>query len=133
MHTRITLRIDIFSVAAIVPVLVCGCTPADRCATASDGDRVYMFPGIEGNRWSLSWAYVGLRDGGVQAEIRVFDWDRPIGGLANLTDYEGNRQRAWRVAEEIAEYQAGHKQAPIDLGVTRLPLCGGSPMLTHDS
>ena len=53
--------------------------------------------------------------GGVEADIQVVDWDRPVGGLVNLMDYEGNRERARCVAEEIAQYYEAYSAAPVDL------------------
>ena len=117
MHARLELhRIAWLPAAAILLAFVGGCAQRSRGPdTVTDCGRIYMFPGIEGNRWSLSWACAGLRDAGVNSAIRVVDWDRPLGGLANLTDYEGNRRLARRVASDIAEYRATYRTAPIDL------------------
>lgn len=76
---------------------------------------VYVFPGIEGNAFWLAEARRGYRDGGITAEIRQFDWGRPLNTLANLTDLEGNRKKAAVVAAELAGWRAAHPHEPLDL------------------
>ncbi len=82
---------------------------------ASRAGLVYMFPGIEGSPFWLRNAVRGLRDGGLRAEIRIFDWQRPVGGLVNLSQLAANREKAGEVAEQIAEYRLRFPSAPIDL------------------
>jgi pimeloyl-ACP methyl ester carboxylesterase len=75
-----------------------------------------MLPGIEGRAWMLSAAHRAFRDAGVDAEIRVFHWARPpLDPLKNLTDYDGNLQRAGEIANEIAVYRRKHPGASIDV------------------
>lgn len=97
-------------------VTCAGCWQAPG-PTAHQTERglVWMLPGVEGGPWSLMWAHTALRDAGVEAEIRVFDWERPFGTLENLTDYEGNLERAGQIAGTIEEYRRAHPAAPIDM------------------
>lgn len=71
-----------------------------------------MFPGINGREW-FAGAYRGLRDGGVEAAIRVHDW-KGAEIVANLSDYR-NRAAADAIAAELAAYRAKHPGSPIDL------------------
>ncbi len=81
-----------------------------------DRGLVWVFPGIEGGRITISGACRGLRDAGVDSAIEIFDWQRGLwGALANLTAYAANRRRAAVTAERIVEYHNNHPDAPIDL------------------
>jgi pimeloyl-ACP methyl ester carboxylesterase len=76
----------------------------------------YVFPGISGGPWYLGEAYRGYRDAGVQAEVRIDEWETPVfDGLGHLSDYERNRKHARIVAEEIQVYRKVNPTAPIDL------------------
>lgn len=107
----------IWAIGGAMTLLVCtGCwsTPLST-TTELDHGVVWIFPGIEGNEWSMQEAYKGFREAGVERAIHVWDWDRIGGPLANLTDYQGNRARAVVVADELLAYRADHPDAPIDL------------------
>lgn len=87
-----------------------------HASRVSDGaGLVYVFPGIEGNAFWLAQARRGYRDGGIIAEIRQFDWGRPLNTLANLTDLEGNRKKAADVAAELTQWRVNNPGAPLDL------------------
>ncbi len=90
------------------------------CVTSSTGHPsrglVYLFPGVEGGAYSLELPKRALEDAGVEAEIRIFDWGRPLGTLlTNLMSYEENLDKAAIVAQEIADYRTDYPDAPIDL------------------
>jgi pimeloyl-ACP methyl ester carboxylesterase len=74
---------------------------------------IFMLPGIDGQPASLQAAYEGIRDGGVEAEIRAFDWGPAA--LTNLTNYERNRAAAASLAEEIVAFQDAHPDVPVEL------------------
>ena len=44
-----------------------------------DPGLVWLLPGIEGGPLTLQLAYKGMRDAGVTAEVRIYDWERPLG------------------------------------------------------
>ena len=103
--------------ALILPVLV-----ATGCAELSPPKEeqlkqglIWMFPGVEGGPISLVAARRGFRDAGVESGIRVHEWGRPLGAIANLVAYEENRQVAGEIAGDIVTYRNQHKDAPIDL------------------
>ncbi len=56
-----------------------------------------------------------FRNDGVQAAFEIHDWKRPLGAVANLVCYEGNRAAAKHVAARIAEYHSEYPNSPIDL------------------
>jgi pimeloyl-ACP methyl ester carboxylesterase len=100
----------------VLLVFSAGCWTPPRASVCQQGaGLVYMLPGIEGGPWTMKWAYEGLRAGGVQAEIRVFDWKRGPAWLENLTDYEGNLCRAAILADEIAAFERDQPGRPVDL------------------
>jgi pimeloyl-ACP methyl ester carboxylesterase len=93
-----------------------GCwNPPGPTARQVERGLVWMLPGIEGGPWSMHWAQAAFRDAGVESEIRIFDWQRPLGTLDNLTDYEGNRRKAAGIAKRIAAYGWQHPGGAIDL------------------
>jgi pimeloyl-ACP methyl ester carboxylesterase len=71
-----------------------------------------MFPGINGREW-FGDAYRGLRDGGVEAAIRVHDWSGAE-LASNLSDHSRNRAAAAAIAADLAVYRAEHPHNPID-------------------
>jgi pimeloyl-ACP methyl ester carboxylesterase len=66
-----------------------------------------VLPGIESESVFTYGMCDGLADGGVQGQIRVFNWGLPFPGgyLANLTRIDRNRRRAKDIAQEIVNYQ----------------------------
>ena len=76
---------------------------------------IYAFPGVEGGERHLRKAFRGLRAGGMVGELRVHDWERPLGLLFNLIAHDRNRRDAAAVADEIATFRQGHPDEPIDL------------------
>ncbi len=74
-----------------------------------------MFPGIEGNTWSLAEAHRAFREGGVDCAILSYQWKHPFSPFENLTDYETNRNEALQVADNIIQYRNAHPEQPIDL------------------
>lgn len=110
---RATLCIPVlFAVACQQPQPPTATQPA---VSPADRGLVWMFPGIEGGPFALTFARNAFRDAGVDAEIRIYDWRRPFQPLANLTEYEENRAKARQVAADLALYHAQHPTAPIDL------------------
>ena len=93
-----------------------GCATHDSPALKqTEQGLVWMFPGVEGGGWALTGARDALRDAGVRAEIRTYEWNRPLGFVTNLVEYQENRDRAADVARQIADYRVLHPRAPIDL------------------
>lgn len=112
----ISPRIVVSIVAGCFCACLSGCAERDTpSVAASQAGLVYMFPGIEGAPIWLRDARRGLRDGGVKAEIRLFDWKRPLGNLINLTALPANRVKARDVAAQIAVFHQRFPDAPIDL------------------
>lgn len=105
------------AMTAITTLALCsGCwNPPGPTARQTERGLVWMLPGIEGGPWSMHWAHAAFRDAGVESEIRIFDWKRPLATLDNLTDHEGNRRKAAQLAKRIAAYRWQHPGGAIDL------------------
>lgn len=107
--------VQITLIAASISCAGC-CNPPGPTARQAERGLVWLLPGIEGRPWRLSWAHAAFRDAGVDSEIRVFDWGwLPFDPLRNLTDYEGNLEKAAGIADQIVAYRQQHREGPIDL------------------
>ncbi len=76
---------------------------------------VFLIPGIEGRAQTLAPVREALRDAGVHADVRTFNWTRPFGALDNLMNYGANRERALRIARELETFALEHPCATIDV------------------
>lgn len=86
---------------------------------------ILLLPGVECTTQSMAGIYRGLRDAGYDGAIDLDIWGyRPFGTFRNLRAYELNRQRAARIAEKLATWQAAYPQAPL----TVIGYSGGGAM-----
>src|SRR5262245_33114678 len=76
---------------------------------------ILLLPGIEGGRWAMGDALRGVRDAGLNADVRIEEWGIMLGGLANLMLREHNREEAQRIAREITTWAREHPGSPIQL------------------
>ena len=109
-----------FVLRAVAVFALLGCTGCWNApgpsARQTERGLVWILPGIEGRPWMMRWAHKAFRDAGVDAEIRIYDWPRPLlDPLKNLTDHEGNLEKADEIAAEITDYRHRHQRAPIDI------------------
>jgi hypothetical protein len=76
-----------------------------------------VVPGVRGPQPETLATLDGLADGGVDGEIRVFDWSAaaPGDGLANLSDLDRNRAWARRLAAMVLDYRARFPGRPVRL------------------
>lgn len=96
----------------------CGCWRPDAPTVAQlEQGLIWMFPGVEGGPWELRPALKGLRKAGVDAAVRIYDWQRWsfVGALLNLIDEPRNRAHAAQVAKDIEAYRQSYPRSPIDL------------------
>jgi len=106
-----------FVTPLLIAAALCGCqtVPETRVVGPVRG-LLWVFPGVGAGTISVWPACQGLRDGGVDAEIRVMQWDRPWPDiLGQLTDHEANQAQAADVARQIAAYRERHPAAAVDL------------------
>src|SRR5438477_2713455 len=68
--------------------------------TSESRGLILLLPGIEGGRWAMGEALRGVRDAGLNADVRVEEWGFMLGGLANLVLRDHNREEAHRIARE---------------------------------
>jgi len=82
-----------------------------------DRGLTLVLPGIESESIFTYGMCDGLANGGVQGQIRVFNWGLPFPGgyLANLTLINRNRHRARDIANEILAYQDAFPSRPVHL------------------
>ncbi len=94
--------------------LMAGCwTPQSPTSAEFERGLVWMLPGINGRPYFKD-AYRGLRDGGVDAAIEVYDWHGST-PLENLQSEEANFQAAREIAVHISDYAQHYPGRPIDL------------------
>lgn len=87
-------------------------TPVDRL---SGRQLIWLFPGVEGGTWSMREVARAIHDAGITADIRIHNWERPLGIIRNLTAVERNRRSAQLIADWIVNYHRRYPDAPIDL------------------
>jgi hypothetical protein len=88
-------------------------TPKSRVA-----GMVYVLPGIEGKGPLNIGIANGLRDGGVDYAIEIFDWGGSMGVMSwfeNLTDDARNDQKARELARKITKYKRTYPSSPVHL------------------
>jgi pimeloyl-ACP methyl ester carboxylesterase len=99
----------------VTPLAGCFKTPAPTLREEQRG-LVWICPGIGGGAWYLEGVYHAFRDAGVEAEIRIQEWDTPYyNAFGHLTQIVANRAQAATAAEKIAAYRQQHPRAPIDV------------------
>jgi hypothetical protein len=91
-----------------------------RCPTPTVHEEeqglVWVCPGIGGGAWYLGDVYRAFRAAGINAEIRIQEWDTPFyNAMGHLQAIESNRKQAQLAAETIAEYRRVHSRVPIDV------------------
>ncbi len=100
---------------AAAPLLT-GChRPAKPTDEQLGHGSVWVFPGVEGGRWSVGRPIKAFRDAGVTAAIEIHDWHRPFGTITNLAAHKRNRKDAARIAGQITAYTRAHPTNPVDL------------------
>jgi hypothetical protein len=75
---------------------------------------VYV-PGIGGRGSSEDGWLRGLRTGGYEGKIEIFDWTGPLEPVAALWAHRRQRQQAQHIADRIRNLQAAAPNAPIIL------------------
>ena len=101
----------------LIVTLAGGCwTPPKATMRQEKHGLVWILPGVLANSTSMYGAYRGFRDAGVDTEIRISEWDRPLLDLlGQLQNCEANRALAGRIADETVTYARAHPGAPINL------------------
>ncbi len=74
---------------------------------------VFLVPGVEGRTWQLAGTVRGLRDAGLDWAVEPLAWEAPALPMGNLIHLRENLRRARGIARVLAEYRAGHPDAPL--------------------
>jgi hypothetical protein len=90
-------------------------TDSFRAIVLAKGPLLLHLPGVGGYRGIDHHLIAGLRDGGVQANIVVYDWTEQHPGITALQAYQSNHQEAHRVADLLAEHAVADPGSPIYL------------------
>lgn len=108
------------NVAAAIMSLALGSTPTTNCEalvmmTENSEGLVWILPGVEQAPRDIKPIVREFRKAGVRAEIRILDWDRLFGIIANVVDIEQNTRYAECIAGDIANWADLHPGQPIDV------------------
>lgn len=104
--------------AVLLFLTICsGCThPQSTETVCPDKGLIVMLPGVEGSAWQLSDSVKGLRDAGIDREIKVIPWGSPpFHSIENLSNYAENQMRADRIVACISDFHRAHPDAPLTL------------------
>jgi pimeloyl-ACP methyl ester carboxylesterase len=111
-------------VAAVVPALMslaplAGMVDARSAdgasATTEPAMQLLHLPGIGGECAIDHTLLEGLSDGGLRANVRIYDWTGPDRGLLALADVRRHREQAQKVAELLIEMRRAHPNDRIVL------------------
>lgn len=74
-----------------------------RAADTGSTPKPYLLhlPGIGGHMRIDDLLLSGLRSGGLDAEVEIYDWTGQISGLAALVNYERNQQESQKIADKL--------------------------------
>ena len=104
----------------LLPALIAGCqsTGAGRVHTKNTPNAcglVVVLSGIEGPGPFTTGITEGLKAGGVEWTIQVYDWSvgSPLGWSIHLTNLQRNLTYARRLARLLGQYRREHPDAPI--------------------
>jgi len=106
MHRRVCLSLVILLAAAAVPVLRAAAdSPMPTTAPAVDFSQTWLLhlPGIGGERTMDRRMTRGLRQGGWDGQISIYDWTEHDPGLDALLNHERNVREAAKVAGQIED------------------------------
>ena len=108
---------------AIAVLLFVGCSPASKPSPApapavlAPLPEPYLIhlPGIAGPVWCDKAFVKGLSEGGVHADMHIYDWTCEDGGIHALWATERNHAQAKFIADKIAEKYHNDPRTPIYL------------------
>lgn len=83
--------------------------------TENSTGLIWILPGVEQAPGDLKPIVKKFRKAGVRAEIRILDWDRFFGVVANVVDIKQNKKYAECVARDITLWSKNHAGESIDI------------------
>jgi hypothetical protein len=99
----------------LLPVLA-GCSVTRLPATPPGGDgKAYLvdLPGVSGELPTQQGWFSALTDGGVVADMEVFDWTDRLGWIGALQAYQHNKDQAQKVADRIEKRERSDPEQPV--------------------
>jgi pimeloyl-ACP methyl ester carboxylesterase len=92
----------------------CASTRLPAAPPAGDGKPYLLeLPGIGGDLPLDRWWMSGLRDGGVDADMELYDWTEHLGWIGALQAYQHNKDEAQKVADRIAGRERADPTQPV--------------------
>lgn len=105
---RTQRRAALLPPAALIALTLTGCVTLPMPTVDQKKiSMVYILPGIEGHSIANQNIAKGLRMGGVEGAVSIFDWTTwggPLGWYIHLTDTRRNRDQAARLARRIMKH-----------------------------
>jgi hypothetical protein len=107
----------IFFIIVLLAAAGTAAAMASDTTRPSTDPRTYLLhlPGIDGYRGSDRRMLAGLLDGGVSAQIQVYDWTDHDPGIDALHAQSRNHREAAKIAAIIADHARNSPGNPIDL------------------
>jgi pimeloyl-ACP methyl ester carboxylesterase len=101
----------------VLALAAAGCARAAAAEARPAGGRPFILHlnGVGGERRIDRAMIAGLKEGGVEADVRFYDWTHGEEGIAALQDYEKHRREARAVAEIIERRYRAWPELPIYL------------------
>jgi hypothetical protein len=100
---------------ALALALAAGAVKGSSFACAADGAKPFLLHlnGISGKLFCDESLVAGLKAGGLDAEVRFYDWTAGDPGISALQAHQRNRQQAKIIAAIIERRFREHADAPI--------------------
>jgi pimeloyl-ACP methyl ester carboxylesterase len=88
----------------LVPGVLCVlCALAFNCSAAQDKPLLLHIPGVGGHLLVDDLLTQGLKLGGLDAQVQIYDWTDGKPGIAALVNYEANQHQAQAIADIIMQ------------------------------
>jgi hypothetical protein len=114
-HGGFRWRRFVLALAQLLLPVVAGCSVTHLPATPPAGDgKAYLvdLPGVSGELPMQQEWFSALKDGGVVADMEVFDWTDHLGWIGALQAYQHNKDQAQKVADRITQRQRADPSQP---------------------
>src|SRR4030095_4639494 len=94
-------------------ILCIVCAFAFNCSAAQEKPLLLHIPGVGGHLLVDDLLTQGLKLGGLDAQVQIYDWTDAKPGISALVNYEGNQQQAQAIADIIIQARRSDPQRLI--------------------
>jgi pimeloyl-ACP methyl ester carboxylesterase len=108
-------------ITSLLISLIAGCSPAASDAVAPPPDRAvakpYLLhlPGISGSRYIDHSVTRGIKEGGFDGEIEIYDWTANDPGVGALLAFDRNHKEAQVISDILAKHHVAQPDSKIYL------------------